>query len=147
MGKVRNLAVVVVYREIVVRRMFWIACVGVVLAAGLLDTATSIKFLGIGSGQAAWDVLIPPVQFADNSLDNEYFRKEPENIQHVSEVIGTATSGTVTTLIDTGLTQTLDDFFAFLELKITAGANAGESRLITAYNGTTKEITVKDAFP
>ncbi len=35
-GKVRNLAVVVVYREIVVRRMIWIACVGVVLAAGLV---------------------------------------------------------------------------------------------------------------
>lgn len=118
----------------------------IVLAGGLVDTVPSIKFLAIGSGLPSWDVSIPTIDFENTVLENEFFRKVPSIRTFVSEITGTATSGTNVTLVDAGFTQP-DDFFKFLELKITAGTNSGESRLITAFDGTTKTITVKDSFP
>ncbi len=61
------------------------------------------------------------------------------------DVIGTADSGTATTLVDNALTQAVD-FFNGMTLTITAGTNVGESRTITDFDADADTITVGSAF-
>ena len=54
----------------------------------------------------------------------------------------TVQSGATTTSIPTNLAQSANNFFVGRTLVITSGATAGEAATITAYNGTTKTLTV-----
>lgn len=60
-----------------------------------------------------------------------------------------AVSGTgTTTVFATSLSQTADGFWTGAFVKITSGALIGcGGRRVTAYNGTTKELTVTPAYP
>lgn len=61
---------------------------------------------------------------------------------------GTTTStGSTNTFVDTGRTETLDDYFKDWEILITGGANNGKSVLISTYNGTTKGFTLVESLP
>lgn len=71
--------------------------------------------------------------------------------KHVNEeVIGQATGGTTTTLIDISgdsyLVAPEDDYYKYCEVEIIKGTNAGERRSITAYDQSTNKITVSPAF-
>jgi hypothetical protein len=58
----------------------------------------------------------------------------------VDDLAATATSFVTT------LTSTTDDFYNDQTIVFTGGALEGQSRIITGYNGTTKQITVEEAF-
>src|SRR3990167_8806127 len=60
---------------------------------------------------------------------------------------GTATSGSTTTLADTALGSFATNYWKGASLKILSGANKGEIRRVSAYNGTTKTFTVEGSFP
>lgn len=56
---------------------------------------------------------------------------------------GTAQAGTATTItLDATGSSTTDDLYQYAFIKIVAGTGAGQSRQISAYNGTTKVATV-----
>jgi len=60
---------------------------------------------------------------------------------------GTAITGTLTTTqMTTDLTSSVDDVYKKRVIVFTGGGISGEARTITAYNGTTKLITVNPAF-
>jgi hypothetical protein len=58
----------------------------------------------------------------------------------VDDLAATATSFVTT------LTSTTDDFYNDQTIVFTGGALEGQSRIITGYDGTTKRITVEEAF-
>ena len=58
---------------------------------------------------------------------------------------GTADSGSTTELIDDALVQATGYWIGAL-LTITAGTNAGESRIVSAFASATDKITVETAF-
>lgn len=60
----------------------------------------------------------------------------------LGQVLLTIQSGATTTSIPTNLTQTANNFYVGRTLIITSGLTQGEAGTITAYNGTTKVLTV-----
>lgn len=54
---------------------------------------------------------------------------------------GTATGGSTTTLIDTGLDEPDDDLFNYGTIWFLSGNNSGKTAVVTDYNGTTKTLT------
>jgi hypothetical protein len=64
----------------------------------------------------------------------------------VSANVVSATSTTVTLPGTNGLTSTVNDAYVGVTVTIIKGTNAGESRLITAYNGSTRVATVGSAW-
>lgn len=60
---------------------------------------------------------------------------------------GTATSGSTTTLADTGLSTSTDDDWNGAYLYIYAGTNAGLARTVKDYTGATDVLTVEEAYP
>jgi hypothetical protein len=62
-------------------------------------------------------------------------------------VPGTAITGTLTTTaFTTSLTEATDDHYKEASISFRSGALAGQSRIVSSYNGTTKTITVDEAF-
>lgn len=59
---------------------------------------------------------------------------------------GTATSGTTTTLVDTGLATSTDSVWNGALLYVYEGPGAGSIRTVKAYTGTTDTLTVEEAF-
>jgi RHS repeat-associated protein len=63
-------------------------------------------------------------------------------------VSGTATStGSTTTLLDTNLPATVNDYYVGYTLTITAGTDSGHAATVTAYNASTHTLTFTSAFP
>lgn len=60
---------------------------------------------------------------------------------------GTATGGSTTTLVDTGLSTSSDDVWNGALLYIYTGTNAGSLRTVTDYTGASDTLTVTKAFP
>lgn len=58
----------------------------------------------------------------------------------------TVASGSTTTNVNTDLTEATDDHYNGMVIVFTSGACAGQSRMITDYNGTTKALTVFPAL-
>lgn len=67
-----------------------------------------------------------------------------DNLQRGAEalVLGAAVGTPTTTVIDTDLTETTTDHYKTRIVTFTTGNIAGQASDITAYNGTTKELTV-----
>ncbi len=64
-------------------------------------------------------------------------------------ITGNAISATATTITlpsTAGLTTTVTDAYVGMTISITNGTNAGETRTITAYNGTTRVATVNSSW-
>lgn len=59
----------------------------------------------------------------------------------------TATSGTTTTLVDTGISQSTDDYWNGALLYIYEGTNAGTIRTVKDYTGSSDTLTVEEAWP
>ena len=59
----------------------------------------------------------------------------------------TATGGSTTTLVDTGLATSADNVWNGALLYIHTGTNAGSLRTVTSYTGATDTLTVTEAFP
>ena len=59
---------------------------------------------------------------------------------------GTATSGSTTTLVDTGVGSYATDYWKGAILKILSGPGRGEFKRVSAYNNSTKTFTVEFAF-
>lgn len=59
----------------------------------------------------------------------------------------TATGGTTTTLIDTGLSTSNDDYWNGALLYIYEGKAAGSIRTVADYKGSTDTLTVEEPFP
>lgn len=87
-----------------------------------------------------------------NTIDNLKFYTDGANgfgtgvglaVKAVTEETGTATSGTTTTLTDTGASWTTDQFQHYV-LEITAGTGSGQARTVTSNTATV--ITVGSAF-
>lgn len=57
-------------------------------------------------------------------------------------VTSTVASGSTTTTIKTNLSATDNDFYNGRTIVFTSGTQAGEAKIITDYNGTSKDITV-----
>lgn len=57
-------------------------------------------------------------------------------------VTGTAQTGSTTTVIETNLTEAVDDVYIGRVIVFTGGTAAGEATDITDYDGTTKQLTV-----
>lgn len=64
----------------------------------------------------------------------------------ISANVVSATSTTFTMPGTNGLTSTVNDAYVGVTVTILKGTNAGESRLITAYNGTTRVATVNSTW-
>jgi len=130
-----------------------------VLVAGLLAGDPSflggILFHAIGVGDSAWDTSgIPdPSKFA-TTLQSEVSRLQPDGISYLKWGQGKAQSGTSSTIVDPsrvdgcGLVGRFepDGFFDGMTVEITAGTNAGESRVVSSYVQETGEITVATPF-
>lgn len=74
----------------------------------------------------------------------------PFNIYRCSftdHIDSTATGGTTTTLVDTSLSTSSDDYWNGALLYIYAGANAGLKRTVKDYTGSTDTLTVEEPFP
>lgn len=60
---------------------------------------------------------------------------------------GTATGGTTTTLVDTGLSTSSDDVWNGALMYVYEGAAAGSIRTVSDYTGASDTLTVSEAFP
>jgi len=120
------------------------------LLAGLL--ANYVGFTGgilyhaIGQGNAGWGVSPPDPGDGDTTLYDEVFRKQPATIVFVQEVEGQADSGTYDTIVDAARTEA-DDYWNGMMITVTAGTNAGLSRLIKDFQNSSGTITVDEPFP
>lgn len=107
------------------------------LVAGLMLNETSFTggilqhAMGRGGG-GAWDPVFPSPNFTETQLTDEYFRKAPDDIVYLKDVIGDADSGDTVTLNDADRTEP-DCTFDGLLLRVTAGTNVGEQRIIQSY--------------
>ncbi len=88
-------------------------------------------------------VLVPPVVNGAPPVDpiSLYMRAETGGIEGL--IVG---DGSTTTVIQTDSTVTIEDYYVERLLRVETGACAGEIRTITAFDATTKAITVSVAF-
>jgi hypothetical protein len=112
------------------------------------------EFAGIASYGAGTDVAIPPSNAHDldlclrivNDAIRRFIGAAPESgwrwqrrqciVKLVTAITGTATGGTSTTLVDSGLAEDYsNDHFKDCIVEITAGTGRGESALVTSYTG------------
>lgn len=122
------------------------------LLAGLLANYVGftggILFHAIGAGNAGWGATPPEPGDGDTTLFSEDFRKAPATILFVEEVAGQADSGTQLVIVTNDLGAYANDYFNGFLITITAGTNAGATRLIKDFRnlGATQEIEVDEAF-
>lgn len=64
------------------------------------------------------------------------------NLDHLIQTASTCKASCTTNLLQTNLTEATDDHYNGLCLLFTSGSLAGQTSIITDYNGTTKEVTV-----
>lgn len=85
----------------------------------------------------------------DNSDANTYIYKafvyDLQN-QALSGTVVSASSTTVVLPATNGKTSTVDDAYIGVDITITAGTNAGETRTITGYTGSTRTATVNRSW-
>lgn len=93
----------------------------------------TITFEWGGSGVAATAPRFSPLLLASGM-----------NLAAVAEITGTPTAGgtNTLTLADLGASNPATDAYQFFPIEITAGLGAGSKGVITAHNGTTREVTV-----
>ena len=93
----------------------------------------TITFEWGGSGVAATAPRFSPLLLASGM-----------NLSVVAEITGTPTAGgtNTLTLADLGASNPATDAYQFFPIEITAGLGAGSKGVITAHNGTTREVTV-----
>ncbi len=93
----------------------------------------TITFEWGGSGVAATAPRFSPLLLASGM-----------NLASVAEITGTPTAGgtNTLTLADLGASNPATDAYQFFPIEITAGLGAGSKGVITAHNGTTREVTV-----
>lgn len=98
-------------------------------------------------------VMAEAVSTTDNPDASETYGKvfcNPFNIYRCTfadHLDSTATGGTTTTLIDTALSTSADDYWNGAYLYIYEGTNAGEARTAYDYTGTSDTLAVEKAYP
>lgn len=115
-----------------------------------------ILYHAVGAGDAAWDSIpTPPPSKFDTKLLAETSRLVPEGMTYLKFGVGTALSGTTTTIVDPDRSDPTycsvgrfeqDGYFNGMTVLITAGTNAGESRTVIEYTQATGEIVVDTPF-
>lgn len=99
--------------------------------AVLLDTGTDGVVL-------AADQAVDVTKIAGNATSASNLRESTLGI-----IPGTVQTGTTTTTIETNLTEAVDDVFVGRTIVFLTGVLQNEATSITAYNGTTKALTVQ----
>jgi hypothetical protein len=116
-----------------------------------------ILYHAVGEGDVIWDTTSIPVPTKwDTQLYAELDRKVPDGITYLKYGRGKALSGDTTTIVDPERSDPLecvigrfepDNFFAGMQLIITAGTNVGETRTVLSYTRSTGTIVVTVPFP
>jgi hypothetical protein len=100
-----------------------------------------VKTLTADDGSAQWDVQ----QAASNgSIDIIRLTSNGSGYVHRSSTFASVTSSTVQVL--DGAASGTDNFYTGGSLFISSGLGSGQVRTISAYNGTTKQVTVSPGF-
>jgi hypothetical protein len=111
--------------------------------AGVATASDDIALLAqLGSGNFAAGA-ISAAAMADGAIDRATFAADT-GMQSVRS--GTAQSGSTTSIGLDASASSVTDFYNHDYVYVTSGAGAGQYRLITAYNGTTKAATVTPAW-
>lgn len=119
----------------------------VVLTAGKVAKAAAASVTNI------LGVMAESIAQADNPATGLTFGAvydHPDNVYRVTfcdQNDSTATGGTTTTLIDTGLSTSTDDVWNGALLYIYEGPAAGSVRTVSDYTGTSDTLTVTNPFP
>lgn len=117
----------------------------------LVDLARDGYGLPIRLGTIATMFDIPRVSFTQTSLANvlagllEWCPDAVAWFDH-SALAGEVVSATSTSVVLDGSASTENDVYNGLEIEIRSGANAGETRVITDYVGSTKTATISPAW-
>jgi hypothetical protein len=124
------------------------------LLTGDLSFSGGILYHAIGAGAVSWDTLLPDPTKFDTQLYAEVDRRAPDGMAYIKAGDGQAVSGSTTTIVDpsrvsgTSLVGRFepDDFFNGMTVNVTAGTNAGQSKVVSDYDQATGTITTA-AFP
>lgn len=117
-------------------------------------TAAKIAANAIGASELATDAIgdaqiatgaIAASAFAADAISAAAFSQAAAD-KVITQVSGTADSGSTTTLVDDALTEADTDYWVGSLLLMTSGNIAGQVRRIVGFNFTTNTITVDTAF-
>lgn len=118
----------------------------VVLSAGKVVKAAASATNVLGAMAAAYTTVTNPT--GEMTVGMVY--DQPFNVYRVTFAghrDGTATGGTTTTLVDTGLTTSTDNVWNGALLYVYEGPGAGSIRTVKTYTGASDTLTVEKAFP
>lgn len=117
---------------------------GFSLASTGLDAIVSTATGMVEIARATWDRVL-------SKANHNIGQSAGKRVRQLGDLVSTDgsvndASATTTSFIST-LTSVVDDFYVDQSIIMVNGsALAGQARIVTAYNGTTKEITVDEAF-
>jgi hypothetical protein len=100
----------------------------------------------VNIGSCSNDV-ITAAAIADNAIDNGAMATGAVTAKALGHITSSVNGTATTTVIPTNLTQSSTNHFKDAFFKITSGTLLGACKRISAYNGTTKEITLESALP
>ena len=89
-----------------------------------------------------WDEPLTGATHNDPTSAGRRLRQSSAWLSAEGQVIGTPTA----TVVQTDLTNAVDDFYNDQTLVFVSGALIGQTRIVTDYNGTTKTLTFDEAF-
>jgi hypothetical protein len=113
----------------------------------LVDTTTDLtNGGGGGSGPTVQEIVdgVWDESVSSHNVAGTFGKAVKQLKEGIISTDGTVTFGSTVTEIATDLTSLEPDFYADMTIAFTSGANAGQSRVITAYSQVTNTITVDE---